>query len=123
MRERPEESFEGSVKGRLEAINLHDDKNTFRIYPVAGPSRVTCHFPEDLRDQAVAAVDRNVIVYGELKYKANAPFPDEIEVEKIEILPPDEDLPALMELRGVAKGAIGDRSVLEYLRQVRNEWE
>lgn len=119
----PEETFDGSIKGRLEAINLHLGTNAFRIYPIIGPPRVTCHFPESLREEAVGAVDRNVIAYGELKYRANAPFPSELDVREIELLPPDGELPMLTELRGAVRGTTGGLSTLEFIQQVQDEWD
>ncbi len=119
----PEETFEGSVKGDLEAINVHDNNNTFRIYPSAGPGRVTCHFPDNLRDQAISAIDQLVIVHGVLRYKANARFPDEIDVRDIEVVEQPDDLPTLTELRGIARGATGDLTAVEYVRGLRDGWD
>ena len=119
----PEETFEGSVKGDLEAINVHDNNNTFRIYPSAGPGRVTCHFPDNLRDQAISAIDQLVIVHGVLRYKANARFPDEIDVRDIEVVEQPDDLPTLTELRGIARGAPGDLTAAEYVRGLRDGWD
>jgi hypothetical protein len=119
----PEETFEGSIKGKLEAINLHANTNAFRIYPAAGPSRVTCHFSDELRQDAIKAVDRYVIVSGILKYKANARFPEDIEVKEIETLPEPDELPTLRELRGVSPEATGDLTAAEFVRRIRDEWE
>lgn len=119
----PVESFDGFVKGHLEAINLHESANNFRIYPVVGPNRVTCHFPEEMRGKAVQAVDETVVVYGELQYKANAPFPDEIDVDDMEVIPPDDELPSLSDLRGAQPDATGGKSSVEFVREVRDEWE
>lgn len=119
----PEETFGGSIKGRLEAINLHDDENTFRIYPAVGPQRVICRFPDELRDEAIGAVDRGVVVEGLMKYRANADFPEEIEVRSIEILPKDDELPTLDELRGIAPGLIEGKTAAEYVRGIRDEWD
>ena len=119
----PEETFEGSLKGRLEAINLHDHTNTFRIYPPAGASRVTCHFSEELRKAAISALDRNVMVVGVLKYKASAPFPEEIDVTEIDVLPDAEELPRLVELKGAAPEATDRQTPAEFVRKLRDEWD
>ena len=119
----PEETFEGSLKGRLEAINLHDQTNTFRIYPPAGASRVTCHFPEELRKAAISALDRNVMVAGVLKYKASAPFPEAIDVREIDVLPDAEELPRLVELKGAAPEATDRQTPAEFVRKLRDEWD
>jgi len=119
----PEETFEGSVKGDLEAINVHEGSNIFRVYPSAGAARVTCHFPDDLKHRAIAAIDQLVIVHGLLKYRANARFPDEIEVRDIEVIGAPEELPTLTELRGIARGATGDMTAVQYVRALRDEWD
>ena len=119
----PEDTFEGSLKGRLEAINLHDQTNTFRIYPPAGPSRVTCHFPKELREEAIRALDRDVVVAGVLRYKANAPFPEEIDVKGIDVLPGVADLPTLIDLKGAAPEATGRQTPAEFVRKLRDEWD
>ena len=119
----PEETFEGSLKGRLEAINLHDQTNTFRIYPPAGPSRVTCHFPEKLRKAAISALDRDVMVAGILRYKASAPFAEEIDVKGIDVLPDADNLPTLIDLKGAAPEATGRQTPAEFVRKLRDEWD
>ena len=119
----PEETFEGSLKGRLEAINLHDQTNTFRIYPPAGASRVTCHFPEELRKAAIGALDRDVMVAGTLRYKASAPFPEEIDVKDIDVLPDADELPTLIDLKGAAPEATGRQTPAEFVRKLRDDWD
>jgi hypothetical protein len=44
----PDELVAGSVNGVLEAINIHNTLR-FNVYPLAGPKKVTCAFPPDLK--------------------------------------------------------------------------
>lgn len=113
---------EGSIEGVLEAINIHEEANVFRIYPIVGPKKVSCHFPNRLREDAIGAIDKFVSIEGTLKYAKNAPFPHEIKVSKIEAYPPEDELPSLEDLRGIAPEATGDMSSEEFVRKIRNEW-
>ncbi|MDV2503611.1 MAG: hypothetical protein RX318_06635 [bacterium] len=116
------DSTEGSIEGMLEAINIHKGANVFRIYPIIGPKKVSCHFPNRLREDAIGAVDNFVSIEGTLKYMKNAPFPHEIKVSKIEVYPPEDELPSLEDLRGIAPEATGDMSSEEFVRKIRDEW-
>jgi len=104
----------------LEAINVHDGANVFRIFPDVGPSRVTCHFPSLLERDAVQAIRRFVEVTGILRYKAAADYPHEIEVRALEVLPLEEDLPSLEDLRGSAPDCTGHLLSEEFVRGLRD---
>lgn len=117
-----EESAWGAIDGRLEAINVHDQANVFYIYPVIGPTRIKCHFPELIRKAAVTSVDREIRVSGTLRYKARAPFPYEIEVENLEALPNDDELPTLASLRGISQNATEGVPSEVFVRRLRDAW-
>ncbi len=117
-----EESAWGSIDGRLEAINVHDQANIFYIYPIIGPTRIKCHFPELIRKAAVTSVDREIRVSGTLRYKARAPFPYEIEVENLEALPNDDELPTLASLRGISPNATDGVLSEVFVRRLRDAW-
>lgn len=114
---------EGSISGMLEEINIHAGTNSFRIYPKIGPSKVICHFPRQLMEQAINSVNRHVNVYGKLKYKARERFPFEVVVSDIEVYPSDEELPTLDDLRGIAPNATQGVSSEEFVRNIRVEWK
>jgi hypothetical protein len=118
-----EDECEGSLEGSLEQINIHQGANTFHIYPEIGPSRVTCHFPPRLFDDAVAAVGRRVEVYGTLRYRAKAPFPHQIAVSGIEAIPSGRDLVDWEDLRGRAPDATGALSSEAFVRGLRDAWD
>ncbi len=114
---------EGSISGMLEEINIHAGTNSFRIYPKIGPRKVICHFPKHLMDQAINSINRHVNIYGKLKYKARERFPYEVVVFDIEVYPPDEELPTLDDLRGIAPNATQGVSSEEFIRNIRVEWK
>jgi hypothetical protein len=117
-----EDECDGSLEGDLDQINVHQGANIFHIYPHIGPRRVTCHFPPGLLDDAVAAVGRRIEVYGSLKYRYRAPFPHQIDVTGIEVLPSDDELPDWDDLRGRAPDATGELSSEAFVRGLRDAW-
>lgn len=98
----PDELIEGSITGLLLAINLHNTTR-FEVYPPVGPKRVVCDFPTAMKKRVIEGLDRNVRVYGRLRYKHWADLPHAISADDLEVFPPDEELPTLFDLRGIAK--------------------
>jgi hypothetical protein len=113
--------IEGSIDGMLEWVNIHNT-NRFHIYPSIGPKKVDCTFQYKIKDKVKAGIDRQVRVYGELKYRKRDDFPYAINVSDIEILPEDDELPTLYDLRGVAPNATGDMDSAEFVRSIRDAW-
>jgi len=113
---------EGFLEGHLDQINIHQGANTFHVYPEIGPKKVTCNFPNHLYDDAVSAVGRRVEVFGVLKYRLAAPFPHQIAVTGIDVIPVDRDLPDWEDIRGRAPDATGDVSSEAFIRELRNAW-
>lgn len=118
----PEFSTLGSIEGKLEQINLHNDLNQFRIYPLIGPDVVLCRFPRNLREKAIESVDTFVRVRGTLKYRGRERFPYRVDVKEMIAYPPDETLPHLFDLRGIAPDITGDKSSEDFVRGLRDEW-
>jgi len=111
---------EGSVKGRLERLNVHN-RFEFVIYPPIPGYSVRCVFRDDLFAQIHQAICKNVTVNGSLHYRAGTPFPDWVQVKSIEVHPPDEKLPKLGDLRGSWKGCLEDKSAVELIEANRDE--
>ena len=111
---------EGSMSGLLEAINIHDNTNKFTIYPLAGPNKVVCHFPNIKMQEAIDAINQHVCIQGSFKYRSKALLPHEVEVKEIEVLPPDEELPSLSSLRGMAPNAAGGKDSVVFVREIRD---
>jgi hypothetical protein len=116
----PDELMEGSLTGMVEAINIHKTLR-FNLYPVVGPTKVTGEFSADIKREVINAIDRYVRVDGTLRYKGWAPYPHAIDVKTIEVLPSDEDLPTLGQLRGVAPDATGEMTSEEFVQAHRHD--
>jgi hypothetical protein len=110
----------GTVKGRIEKINVHD-RHEFTLYTPIGEVAVLCTFNGELFETVQRAIKRTVTVHGALLYRTGSPYPDRAEVETIEVHPADDDLPTLAALRGAMPGATGDKTAVEYVRAVRDE--
>lgn len=118
-----DEIVEGSLKGRVEAINVHRGCNLFYLYPASGSPRVPCHFPAKLRDKSLSAIDNLVIVTGRMEYKRGSLSPHKVQVREIDVIRDPEKLPTLKDLRGIAPDLTGGLNSVDYVRRVRNEWE
>jgi hypothetical protein len=95
---------EGEVTGTLERVDVHE-RSAFTLFPNIG-SPVLCEFKEELLSEVKAAVKRNVTVYGRLMYYLGSDFPGKAQVHRIDLLPDDDELPSLDDLRGLlANGA------------------
>ncbi|MDD8030281.1 MAG: hypothetical protein PHE62_12105 [Acidobacteriota bacterium] len=116
----PEEFFRGYVRGMLEYINIHQGKNVFRIYPDVGPIKISCHFSDNLVTEAIAAVGKYIEVRGELIYKSISQDPHKIAVEELIVLPSDNMLPSLRDLRGLIPNITGSLTSEEFVRKIRN---
>jgi len=115
----PDEFSEGTICGTLERINLHNNAR-FDIFPPIGAKQVGCDFKPSLKEAVIRAVDKYVCVAGKLRYKRLENFPYAINAESIEILPPEDELPTLFDIRGMAPELTGDRSAAEFLEEIRN---
>lgn len=117
----PEVHAAGSVKGDLEFINVHGERNVFRIYPSIGANRVVCYFRDDQLERARGAIGRKVRVFGQVTYLARDPFPSRVQVERIDVLADDSALPSFLDLKGIAPQATGQLSSEDFVRLVRSE--
>lgn len=115
----PDEIVEGSLTGMLEWLNIHNNNNTFHIYPITGPTKVNCHFTKEWRDTVINGIDKNVTVYGELRYKKRENFPYAVNVRHIEIHPDDSELPTLGSLRGMMVNQTG-LGAADFIRSLRD---
>lgn len=107
----------------LEHINLHSGQNVFTVYPTSRLPKIRCVFPKELRQQAIAAIDKYVHVFGFLKYKRREWYPYEMRAQSIEVYESEENLPTLHDLRGIAPEAAGDQLSEDFVRGLRDEWE
>jgi hypothetical protein len=113
----------GSVEGALEQINIHGKAKHFTIYPEVGPSKVKCSFPDDLHDDAINSIEKNVVVSGKLLFRPNAHFPHEIIVDSMLVNPRDDELPTFDDLLGIAPAIDGALPSEAAIREIRDEWD
>lgn len=119
----PDQVEEGSIVGSLDVIDVHGQRNFFKVYPIVGPSSIKCQFPGGMLPEAIAGIKHFVRISGQLHYKKAEKFPHLIKVTSIEVLPEKSDSPKLSSLRGIATGAYGGLSSAEYVEKVRNgDW-
>lgn len=117
--ETDEVSF-GTVSGMVESVNIHNNANIFRLYPIIGADRITCHFPDSIREHVKDSLGSYVTIFADLRYKWRARFPYEAYVKDLEIMPSDDGLPTFDQLRGLAKDATDGLPSVEFVRKVRD---
>ncbi len=111
----------GTMAGKLEAVNLHEEANTFWIYPSIGTNRVRCKFSSACKEQVRDLLGKVVEVSGKKFYRANSNFPHRVDVDQFcEITNNKED--HLIHLRGLTSQNANDRDSVELINSVRNEW-
>jgi len=109
-----------SYSGFIDALNVHADP-VFYLYPTTGPTRIPCGFdPQLLLDDLRKAIRRYTTVFGAFEYSANSAFPNRIVVERVEVNPPESDLPTLRSLYGAAPTLAGGRDSVSHIRQKRD---
>lgn len=116
----PEESGRSYFTGMLDAINIHGPNKIFYMYPLVGPYKIQCIFPDNLLHKAKDSLGTRIKVTGQFRYKLNAPYPHCAEVEEIDVFPPDDELPSFVDLLGVEPELAGGTSSEEYIRNIRN---
>lgn len=119
----PDQIESGAIIGSLEVIDIHNGRNTFRVFPTVGPSSIRCKFPASLLGKAVDGIGHFVQISGDLHFKSSEKFPHFVTVTKIDKLPEKNADVKLSALRGMAKNAFGKLSSTEYVDKVRNgDW-
>lgn len=91
----------GTIEGRLTAIQ---EQGTLQLLLKDEwlSQTVRCYVPEDMLPEAFAAFRRRVEISGMIHYRRNG-TPISVEVDGIEPLPNDEDLPSAEDVRGLLK--------------------
>ena len=111
----------GTLKGRLRRAGAGESRGKFRIDSLMGSQSAQCAFPAGKEEEFLHAVGRKVLASGELHYPAGSNLPRSIKVETVEILPEDDELPNLADLRGIAPDITGDLSSEEFVRMLRDD--
>lgn len=110
----------GSVSGILERVNVHGTRE-FVLYPPVPKSRVRCVFEERMLDEIRASLKRHVTVFGTMHYRRGSALPDLVHVEKMVIHPPDDELPTLRSLKGLAPECTSSIDSVSFVRAIRDE--
>lgn len=118
-----EETCYTSIEGMLEQINVHSGNNTFTIWPITGPSKITCKFPQFLENKAIDAVNRNVLVSGDFYYRRGEHFPYKVIVDDMEVFGNEEDLPSFADIKGIAPYLTGEESSESFVARIREAWD
>jgi len=116
----PEDTYPGFIRGALEYINIHSGQKVFKIYPEIGPNKVTCYFPDELKDMAISAVGQFIEVHGVMHYKSVSSFPHQIDVKKLDVLPNEDELPSIFDLRGITPDLTGGLSSEEFVNSLKD---
>ncbi len=116
----PEEIGRSYFTGMLDAINIHGPNRMFYMYPLVGPNKIQCIFPDRLLGGAKKSLGERVKVTGQFRYKLNAPYPHSAEVETIEPFPPEGELPSFIDLFGVEPDLTNGLPSVEYVRRIRD---
>jgi hypothetical protein len=115
----PELHTVGELTGYIDAINVHREP-VFFLYPEAGPARVRCLFDRTLLDQVRSSLKRFVSVQGLFEYPPGSPFPARVTVDRIEVLPDEDELPSLESLFGSVPDLAADMDSVAYVRRFRD---
>ena len=110
----------GAITGHLDELKVHSS-NQFFIYPPVGPNRIRCNFKDELWPKIKKGIKKYVNAIGVLHYKEGAAFPDEIDIEDIEIYPPENELPTLESIRGMAPKVTGNLDPVVFVKKLREE--
>ena len=91
----------GSLEGKLQVIQ---DKGRIqlRVLDVMLKQNVRCNIPEDMLNKAFDAFRQRVEVFGLIHYRKGG-YPISIEVQTIERLPDDKDLPSIDDVCGILR--------------------
>jgi hypothetical protein len=114
--------YAGIFDGFLEQINIHNQINTFAIFPISGPKKINCKFRQSDIDTVVAALGRRVEIEGTFFYRPKAPFPHLAEVDRIRLINNSIDFSLFDRLQGVAPLATGSKSSADFIREIRDAW-
>ena len=93
----------GTVEGRLEAISGTAGALQIRVRDFLYPRAINCVVPESLINKVLDNFRRRVEIEGRIHYRRNG-TPISIEVQEIEQLPEDDQLPTADEVRGIMAG-------------------
>ena len=93
----------GTIEGRLEMIQEgYSGGLQFQIRDTMLRQKVRCYFPDDILHEVFETFRKRVEVSGVIHYRKNG-TPVSINVERIEALPDDSELPTARDVRGILR--------------------
>jgi hypothetical protein len=100
----PEVQSIGTIEGKLEGLIVHG-KSRFLIFDPLTGRQVTCYFGERIAyDTVLRVFGKRLAVTGLIRSRRSGERVD-IQVTRLEVLPPDEELPSAEDVRGILKAA------------------
>ncbi len=112
----------GTITGYLDTLNVHKT-DQFHIYPPIGPTKICCNFNEELLPKIKEGIKKYVNVLGTMHYRENEAFPFKIDAEDIEVYPPENELPTLESIKGMAPEVTGDLDPVDFVKKLREEYD
>lgn len=94
----------GSLEGRLEAIQDVSGGLKIRVKDYLYPRAINCKVPERLIERVMAGFRRRVELHGNIHFRLEG-TPISIDVDDIDLLPEDDDLPTPGQVRGLLTSA------------------
>lgn len=92
----------GTIDGRLEVVSARGGFH-FSVYDGLTDKRVKCEVGQDKLEAILSAFNHRVTVTGLIRYRRDG-LPKSIEVEDFEVIPPDNELPSHLDVKGILKG-------------------
>lgn len=99
---RADYSDHGTVEGKLETIQDRAGSLQLQVRDVMMHQTIRCSFQEDMLAEAFKAFRKRVEVTGLIHFRKNG-IPVSIQVDRIERLPDDDELPDIEEVKGVLR--------------------
>ena len=108
----------GSVRGSLDALKVHAG-HEFQIWSPKSRRPVTCQFEKPMLPGVIAHLKQQVEVFGQL-HRNQRGEPILMRVEQFFPLESAKTVPSLHEVSGLIPNLYGDRSLKDYLEELRN---
>ena len=107
-------------EGSLDELNLHNETNTFRLYPAVTRRWITCEFAHDQETMVRSLLQKKVSVFGDAVYRPKEMLPHRIRVKSIEDLDAGDSTP----LSGFSNilSAEDTGHLWDNLEECRNGW-
>lgn len=114
-----------TVTGRVELLNLHNhDKLKLKVYPrVKEWNPVDVYFSESFKERVIKTMDKVVEISGIGHYRPHEFRPYKMKMDDIEQFPDEKDMPKFSEMRGKFPDITGGKTVDEYIKDLRSEWD